>query len=180
MAKGRVSRRFGEETGSQILISLLIPFLAYLLAEYLHCSGILAAVAAGITMSYSELSGKALASTRVRRTAVWDALQFALNGIIFVLLGEQLPAIVAGASQVAHEHGQSHPTWLIFYVVIINVVLGALRFVWVWLSLRFTLFMNKGENQTPRSLWRIAAATSVGCARSYHARRCADIASGIE
>jgi CPA1 family monovalent cation:H+ antiporter len=57
-AKNWVSRHFGEETGSQILISLLIPFGAYLLAEHLHCSGILAAVAAGITMSYVEQSGK--------------------------------------------------------------------------------------------------------------------------
>ncbi len=44
-------------------------------------------------MSYSELSGRALASTRVQRTAVWDTVQFALNGVMFVLLGEQLPGI---------------------------------------------------------------------------------------
>ena len=63
-AKNWVSRHFGEETGSQILISLLIPFGAYLLSEHLHCSGILAAVAAGITMSYVEQSGQALPITR--------------------------------------------------------------------------------------------------------------------
>src|SRR3546814_20238500 len=42
-AKEWISRRFGEEGGSQILISLLIPFGSYLIAEHLHCSGILAA-----------------------------------------------------------------------------------------------------------------------------------------
>ncbi len=103
--KSWTSRRFGEETGAHILISLLIPFVAYLFAEHLHCSGILAAVAAGISMSYTELSGKALAVTRMRRTAVWDTLQFSLNGLIFVLLGEQLPGIVAGASQVVRDTG---------------------------------------------------------------------------
>jgi NhaP-type Na+/H+ or K+/H+ antiporter len=46
------------------------------LAEHLHCSGILAAVAAGITMSYVEQSGQALPITRVRRSAVWDLVQF--------------------------------------------------------------------------------------------------------
>src|SRR5690606_13218678 len=40
-AKGKLSKTFGEESGSQILISLLIPFAAYLLAERFHCSGIL-------------------------------------------------------------------------------------------------------------------------------------------
>jgi CPA1 family monovalent cation:H+ antiporter len=65
VAKNWVSQHFGEETGSQILISLLIPFGAYLLAEHLHCSGILAAVAAGVTMGYVEQTGQALAVTRV-------------------------------------------------------------------------------------------------------------------
>src|SRR5215217_9427435 len=68
--KSWLATRFGENTGALILISLLIPFGAYLLAEHLHCSGILAAVAAGITMSYAELTGRALATTRMRRTGV--------------------------------------------------------------------------------------------------------------
>jgi len=108
-AKNWVSRHFGEETGSQILISLLIPFGAYLLAEHLHCSGILAAVAAGITMSYVEQGGQALPITRVRRTAVWDLVQFTASGIIFVLLGEQLPQLVIGAGQVVREAGHHEP-----------------------------------------------------------------------
>jgi monovalent cation/hydrogen antiporter len=84
VAKNWVSQRFGEEPGSQILISLLIPYGAYLITDHAHASGILAAVAAGITMSYAEQSGRALATTRVRRAAVWDAVQFAVNGVIFV------------------------------------------------------------------------------------------------
>jgi NhaP-type Na+/H+ or K+/H+ antiporter len=85
--KGWVDRRFGEESGSQILVSLLIPFASYLLAEQLHCSGILAAVAAGVTMSFVEASGKALAVTRIRRSTVWDMIQFTANGIIFIPAG---------------------------------------------------------------------------------------------
>lgn len=158
-----VSRRFGEETGAQILISLLIPFVAYLAAEHGGCSGILAAVAAGISMSYTELSGRALAVTRVRRTAVWDLLQFALNGLIFVLLGEQLPGIVSGAADVVRETGHHEPIWLLVYVIVINIALGALRFAWVWLSIRFTLYRRRAE--APRSLWRVAAVTSVAGAR---------------
>jgi Na+/H+ antiporter len=161
--KSWTSRRFGEETGAQILISLLIPFVAYLFAEHLHCSGILAAVAAGISMSYTELSGKALAVTRMRRTAVWDTLQFSLNGLIFVLLGEQLPGIVAGASQVVRDTGHHDPIWLLLYVLVINLALGALRFGWVWLSIRFSIYRRRAE--APRSLWRVAAVMSVAGAR---------------
>jgi monovalent cation/hydrogen antiporter len=161
ISKNWVSQYFGEETGSQILISLLIPFGAYLLAEHLHCSGILAAVAAGITMSYVEQSGQALPVTRVRRSAVWDLVQFTANGIIFVLLGEQLPQLFAGATQVVRETGHHEIVWLVAYTVAINLVLAALRFLWVWTSLRFTLFRAVLKGQPPYiPSWRLIAATS--------------------
>ena len=166
VAKNWVSRHFGEETGSQILISLLIPFGAYLLAEHLHCSGILAAVAAGITMSYVEQSGQALAVTRVRRSAVWDLVQFTASGIIFVLLGEQLPQLVTGAARVVREAGHHEPIWLVVYVVATTLALAVLRFIWVWTSLRFTLFRAalKGQNPYVPS-WRLIAATSLAGVR---------------
>lgn len=161
-----LSRRFGEEPGTQILVSLMIPFFVYLIAEHLHCSGILAAVAAGITMSYSELTGNALPITRIRRTAVWDMLQFALNGLIFVLLGEQLPGIIAGASQVVSETGHQATSWLIVYVLVINLALSVLRFLWVWVAIRFTLFGGGQRNARNRGAgWRVAAATSAAGAR---------------
>jgi monovalent cation/hydrogen antiporter len=162
VAKNWVSQRFGEETGSQILISLLIPFGAYLLAEYLHCSGILAAVAAGITMSYVEQSGQALPVTRVRRSAVWDLVQFTANGIIFVLLGEQIPQLFTGAARVVRETGHHEPIWLVAYVVAINLALAALRFLWVWTSLRFTLFRAALKGLPS---WRLIAATSLAGVR---------------
>src|SRR5580692_2025864 len=166
VAKNWISQHFGEETGSQILISLLIPFGAYLMAEHLHCSGILAAVAAGITMSYVEQSGQALPVTRIRRSAVWDLVQFTANGIIFVLLGEQLPQLVTGAARVVRETGHYEPVWLVADVVAITLALAALRFLWVWTSLRFTLFRAalKGEKPYIPS-WRLIAATSLAGVR---------------
>ncbi len=166
--KGWIARRFGEESGSQILISILIPFAAYLLAEHLHCSGILAAVAAGVTMSLAEDSGQALATTRVRRNTVWDAIQFALNGIIFVLLGEQLPLIVAGAVQTVRVTGHENALWLLGYVLIIYCALAVLRFSWVWVSLRLTIYRVRYLGGPPRQIptnWRLVAATSLAGVR---------------
>jgi len=159
-AKGRLSKMFGEESGSQILISLLIPFAAYLLAERFHCSGILAAVAAGVTMSYVEVSGQAMASTRVRRSVVWDMLQFALNGVIFVLLGEQLPGIVAGAAETVRSTGHRETWWLLIYAGAITFVLGALRFIWVWVSLQFSFSRRKTDANVKRPGWRVVAVMS--------------------
>jgi CPA1 family monovalent cation:H+ antiporter len=165
-AKTWISRRFGEDSGSQILVSLLIPFASYLLAEHLHCSGILAAVAAGITMSYAEQGGHVLAVTRVQRSAVWDTVQFAANGIIFVLLGEQLPKIVSGAAEVVRETGHHDPAWLVIYIVAINLALAALRLLWAWASLRFTLFRaaRRGKTVVTPS-WRLVVATSLAGVR---------------
>ncbi|OLP62626.1 Na+/H+ antiporter [Xaviernesmea oryzae] len=166
VAKDAVSRRIGEDTSVQILISLLIPFAAYLLAEHLGCSGILAAVAAGITMSYVEQRGQVMAATRVRRSVVWDTVQFALNGVIFVILGEQLPGIVAGAAEVVRETGHHDPLWLVVYVVAINLALGILRVSWVWVSLRLTLYRAAQKGLTPpRPHRRLVIATSLAGAR---------------
>jgi len=156
--KNWISRRLGEDSGSQILISLLIPFGAYLVAERLHCSGILAAVAAGLTMGFVEGAGQAQALTRIRRATFWDVIQFAANGIIFVLLGEQLPLILARASETVQLTGHHAPWWLAVYVVAINLGLAAIRFLWVWLSLRLTRFMSRDQRASPG--WRITAAMS--------------------
>ncbi len=160
-AKHWVTARLGEDTGAQILVSLLMPFGAYLLAEHFRCSGILAAVAAGVTMGLVEQSGQALGITRVRRTAVWDTVQFAANGVIFVLLGEQLPDIWKGAAQTVQLTGHSEPWWLIVYVLAISAALGALRFAWVWTSLRLTLFRAQRRGDRPqKTSWRLVLAMS--------------------
>jgi Na+/H+ antiporter len=140
------SARLGEDTGTEILVSLLIPFGAYLIAELLHCSGILAVVAAGVTMSLTE-NQESRAVTRVRRTAVWDTVQLAASGAIFVLLGEQIPEIVSGASETVRQTGQEGAWRLALYVLAIVGILALLRFAWVWTSLRLTWFRSQGVGE---------------------------------
>lgn len=149
--KGWFTRRFGEDSGSEVLISLLTPFLAYVLAEHAQASGILAAVAAGVAMSHAELSGGALAATRVNRKVVWDMVQFTLNGIMFVLLGEQFPGVLAGAVNVVEEAGHHNVWWLAIYVLVICVALIAIRYAWVWVTLRINqLYQTRtGKATTP-------------------------------
>lgn len=159
-----VTGRFGEDTSSQIVVSLLIPFGAYALAEHLHCSGILAAVAAGVAMSFNEQ--RTLAVTRVRRAGVWDTVQFVANGVIFVLLGEQMPGLLMRANETVRTSGHQEWWWLAIYVLAISLALGAMRFVWVWTSLRFTIFhaIRRGEVR-PRVSLRLVAAMSLAGVR---------------
>lgn len=165
-AKGWVARRWGEETGTEILVSLLIPFGAYMLAEDLGCSGILAAVAAGVTMSFVEQSGRTLAVTRVRRSAVWDAIQFALTGMMFVLLGEQLPGLWQRAGEVVGLTGHAAPAWLLVYILAISAALAVLRFLWVWTSLRLTLARAAWRGApVEKPSWQLIAATTLAGVR---------------
>jgi len=161
-------QRIGGEGGAAILVNLLSPFAAYLVAEALHASGILAAVAAGIAMSRIELSGVAPGSVRVQRTAVWDMVQFSLNGIMFVLLGEQLPGIVRRAMQAVEQTGHDSIWWLPLYALGLSAMLIALRFLWVWVSLRWSFLKSRwagdGIAGGPPP-WRILLAASLSGVR---------------
>jgi Na+/H+ antiporter len=159
-------RHFGEPSGSPILVNLLIPFGAYLVAEHTNASGILAAVSAGVTMSYVELSGQAMAATRIQRSAVWDTVQFALNGVMFVLLGEQLPDILHGARISLDQSGHLNPWWLVLYAFSISFGLLVLRFIWVWAALRITLYRrNRRGEEGPKPPLRLLLATSLAGVR---------------
>jgi CPA1 family monovalent cation:H+ antiporter len=104
--------------------------------------------------------------TRMRQNAVWDTIQFVANGIIFVLLGEQLPSILGPAAETVQLTGHHEPWWLLIYVLAIYIGLIALRFVWVWVSLSLTIFrarLHGGGTRGPD--WRLVAATSLAGVR---------------
>jgi Na+/H+ antiporter len=167
-AKGFVSRRWGEDVGAQILVSLLIPFAAYLVAEELNASGILAAVAAGVTMSFTERSlfaGQSMAVTRIRRGVVWDTVQFVANGIIFVILGEQMPSIMSRAAEVVAGTSRPEVWWLAVYVFSIVAALATLRFVWVWTSLKLTLFRRRHREPPAKVGLRLTMVMSLAGVR---------------
>jgi CPA1 family monovalent cation:H+ antiporter len=166
IAHRTLTRRVGDDSGAAILINLLTPFGAWLVAERLHASGILAAVAAGITMSYVELRGFAPAATRVRRAAVWDTVQFSLNGMMFVLLGEQLPDIARGALRGTGPDAPLAPLWLAGNALAIAAGLVLLRFTWVWVSLRLTILTARLQGQQVyKPNIRLVIATSLAGVR---------------
>src|SRR3546814_19809792 len=82
---------------------VLLPFAAYLSAEELGVSGILAAVAAGMALNLKGASTDPGAQTRIASTHIWSMIEYVLNGVIFVLLGLQLPDIIGNAIDDAWE-----------------------------------------------------------------------------
>ena len=104
--------------------------------------------------------------TRVRRAGVWDTVQFVANGVIFVLLGEQMPGLLLKAGETVRTTGHNEWWWLAFYVLAISLALGAMRFLWVWASLRLTIYRAKRRGEPrPRVSLRLVAATSLAGVR---------------
>ena len=118
-----------DDPATHVVFMLLLPFAAYVLAERLGASGILSAVAAGMMQSWLDLLPRQT-STRLLNRSVWSLLEFAFNGLIFLLLGLQLPDIIKAVT--SHE-ASLWPTllWRCMDVVAIFAVLLALRFIWV-------------------------------------------------
>lgn len=139
--------RLIDDPPVEIAISFVAPIAAYVVAEQFHWSGVLAVVAAGLYVSQraSRLMG---ADTRLRAVAVWDSVIFILNGLIFILIGLQLPAIVAGLA------GRS-PLALLGYAVAISLTVIVVRLLWVypatWLPRRLAPGLRARDPDPP---WR--------------------------
>ncbi|WP_419759255.1 Na+/H+ antiporter [Acidisoma sp.] len=128
-----VLARRSEEASIYILLILLLPFASYLTAQALDLSGILAAVATGVTLNLMDPFGGTHGAIRRRTFAIWSTLEFAFNGLIFLLLGLQLPAILAQGVRITVHAGHS-PWDLLLLTGTVLLVLVVLRFIWVVLA----------------------------------------------
>lgn len=139
-----MSRYSGDEPATQILLLLLLPFASYLIAEHIGVSGILAAVAAGMTITRAGVLRNAPLAMRLRANSVWAMLEFVFNGMVFLLLGLQLPGILETSISAANADPDVE-LWMLFLdVVIIYFALIILRFLWLWAMKQISLhFMKK-------------------------------------
>ena len=111
---------------TQVTISLVTGYAAFLPAEELGVSGVLAAVTAGIYLGW-RAPRLISPETRLQSTAVWEALVFLLNATLFILIGLQLPVIAEGVS----DSGISTATALGYSALTCAAVVG-IRFAWVF------------------------------------------------
>ncbi len=122
----RLLRLESRDPTIQTLLTILMPYGAYLIAEALHVSGILAVVAAGLWASSHEIP-ELSPEARQHLREVWRLLGFVLNGLVFVLLGLQLHQMIAGVAQ--------YPALdLALYALVLWAALMVLRLGWVYVS----------------------------------------------
>jgi monovalent cation/hydrogen antiporter len=108
----------------EIVISILVPYAAYLMSDRAHASGVIAVIACGMYMSRQSPEYMS-PQVRLQMAAVWDALTFVLNGIVFMVIGLQLPYVmgqIGGLSRLV----------LLLYGVGFSLVIIVLRMAWVY------------------------------------------------
>ncbi len=130
-----IHRHLGDAV-TEVLLSLAAPYVAYILAESLHVSGVLAVVAAGLVRGrYApEIVS---AEMRILARSVWNIFVFLLNSLIFMLIGMQLSNIIGRLK--GFSVGE-----LFLYGFVVSLVAIVVRFLWVypaiyiprWLSAR--------------------------------------------
>ena len=86
--------KFIDDGPIEIGLSVLVPYGVYIFAQRIHVSGVMAVIACGMYMSGQSTSFMS-AEVRLQSTAVWDAMNFVLNGAVFLLLGLQLPFVLS-------------------------------------------------------------------------------------
>ncbi len=117
-----VHKKWVQDSTLDVTLTFLTPFAAYLLAEKIHVSGVLAVVTAGLYLSYRAHVIFSHQS-RIEAYAVWEVATFVLNSVVFVIMGLQLKEIIQGFTNTTVSQ-------LAVYGVIISVVALIVRAVW--------------------------------------------------
>lgn len=113
-----------DDASIEIAISIFVPYAAYLSGELIHASGVLSVVAAGLYLG-RQSSRFFSPSVRLQVNAVWSALTFILNGLVFITIGLQLPYVLA-------EIRGMQRTQLLIYGALFSAFLILLRLLWTF------------------------------------------------
>ncbi len=127
LAVGFVARRLRNRLDDSTLAiagSILVAYAAYLPAEAIHASGVLAAVSAGLYLGWHSSSGAFSAGTRLQSEAFWHTLVFLVDAALFVLVGLSFHTFTAAAT------GPVGTLALTAAAVVATVML--LRLAWMW------------------------------------------------
>src|SRR5205823_9997095 len=129
LAIGWLAERFHKRVDDapiEITVSLLTPFAAYLPAERLGVSGVLAVVTAGLYLGWRtpEITNF---RTRLQGGPVWEMVEFLLTGFVFILIGLQLPEVLRALSKDIIPIPR-----LIWYALFISIAVIVIRILWVF------------------------------------------------
>ncbi|MCM3040993.1 Na+/H+ antiporter [Paenibacillus motobuensis] len=136
-------RRLGmEDVTMHMLIQILTPFAIYLITEGFGLSGILAVVAGGIVHAIEKDRTESMqAELQVVSQNTWSVILYILNGLVFVVLGLQIP----GATETILHSPHYSNLQVLGFIGIISIGLILLRFIWVYLFWEGSWLLGSGD-----------------------------------
>src|SRR5271170_4923548 len=138
-----------DDAPIEITVSLLTPFVAYLSAERLGVSGVLAVVTAGLYLG-RRMPELLTFKTRLQGGPVWEMVEFLLNGFVFILIGLQLPEVLQALS--GHEISIHR---LVGYALFISLAVVLIRILWVFPAAYLPRLLFKSiRRRDPYPSWR--------------------------
>ncbi len=146
----QMHRRLPTDAPSDIALTLIEPYFMYWVAEQMHSSGVLAVVTGGLFMANRQLLFLN-SSSRVKGYSVWESFVFILNGLVFLIIGLQLPEIVDGL----RANGIRLST-AVGYGLLVTVVLVLARIVSSYAAMITTLIFRPQvapRGRTPKQRW---------------------------
>ncbi|HZB14285.1 MAG TPA: cation:proton antiporter, partial [Chryseolinea sp.] len=121
-----VIHRFLPTTSSiDVTLTLMTPYFMYLAAEHFHFSGVMAVVSGGLFLSYRSHEILSTGATRMQAYGAWSTVVFALNGLVFILIGLELPVVMEGLNDYSRSE-------LVTYSLVISGVAIVVRLLWVF------------------------------------------------
>ena len=146
-----VMRRLSDPIALNVAL-LLAPFAAFLLAEVIHASGVLAVVVAGLAIAFFSPRLSTAASRR-QTEAAWPLGSYVLNGALFVLIGLQVQAV-------AQEIDPRDLGWMISLVVAVWIALLLVRFLFQLTSVYLIRALDRRPSQRARRMTNRARVVS--------------------
>ena len=128
-------------------ITLISPYVMYIAAEHFHFSGVLSVVSGGLFLTYRSQELFKYES-RIQILGLWDTLVFLLNGLVFILIGLQLPAITKGLG--SYSMGEA-----IIYAIIISLLTIIIRIIWVFPGAYIPRLFKSVRDSESRPGWKI-------------------------
>ncbi|WP_300675223.1 Na+/H+ antiporter [Soonwooa sp.] len=116
----RIHKKWSTDRVSDTALTLIAPYLMYWLAEQANCSGVLAVVSGGLFLSSQRLNFLS-SSSRITGFSVWQSFVFILNGIVFLIIGLELPEIVDGLK----ANGIPLESAILYGIIVTGVLIGA-------------------------------------------------------
>ncbi|GCE22585.1 Na+/H+ antiporter [Dictyobacter kobayashii] len=142
-----------EDTTTQIIITIITPFAAYLIAEALGLSGVLATVAAGLYLGRQSATFFS-SETRLQGNSFWNVLVFISNSFIFLLIGLQLP------NRIANLGSRSIPT-ILGHILMISLTVIGVRLAWTFACINLLRILPRAiPHLRPGVSWRYALVIS--------------------